>query len=268
MRKPVISAKGLYKTFTQFADRPNTLKSFLVNVSKGLFRSKDKMTFNVLDGVNFDIYPGEIVGIMGRNGAGKSTLIRLIGGIYSPDKGKLEVKEKVATLVGLGAGFHPELTGYENIFLNGAIIGFGRNQIMSVVDKIIEFSELGEHIHAPVKTYSSGMVLRLGFSVAAHIDAPILLLDEILGVGDEGFYKKSLTRLIELIKSGRTIVLITHDPESVLKFCTRCLILENGVISFDGNPAEGINRYSALFAKSAPAGQGSLHSEVPAPQSV
>lgn len=202
----------------------------------------------VLDGVSFEIYPGEVVGIMGRNGAGKSTLFRLLTGIYRPDSGRIQVREKMAALIGLGAGFHGDLTGYENIFLNASVIGFSRAQITGVVDKIIEFSELGEHIHVPVKNYSSGMILRLGFSIASHVDAPVILLDEILGVGDEGFQRKSLAKILEMIRSGRTVILVTHDSEAVLKHCTRCIVLDGGKIVYGGEVAGGVATYKGLFA--------------------
>lgn len=246
--EPVISVRNLTKEFWHINERPQSLKSYLVNFSKGNLFSTKKQRMRVLDGISFDVHQGEIVGIMGRNGTGKSTLFRLLSGIYVPNSGKIEVRQPLAALVGLGAGFNHELTGYENIFLNGSIIGFSRSEMASVLDRIIDFSELGEHINAPVKNYSSGMVLRLGFSIAAHIDAPILLLDEILGVGDEGFQRKSLAKILSLIEEGRTIILVTHDPKSVLDHCTRCMILEHGQIQYDGTPQEGVKRYSALFA--------------------
>lgn len=247
-QEPVISVRNLKKEFSVLTDRPTDLKSYLVRLCTLRFSSKQRSHMKVLDGVSFDIYPGEIVGIMGRNGTGKSTLFRLLSGIYSPDSGTIRVTQKMAALVGLGAGFHPELTGYENIFLNGSVIGFSRAQIHAIADKIVEFSELGDQIRLPVKNYSNGMILRLGFSIAAHIDAQILLLDEILGVGDEGFQRKSLNKLLELIRSGRTIVIVTHDSNSVLAHCTRCLVMDHGKILFDGKPAEGVARYSALFS--------------------
>lgn len=244
---PIISARDVRKTFVQIPDRPHSLKSYLVNFTRGRFFAKEKSVSRVLNGVSFDIYPGEVVGIMGRNGAGKSTLFRLLSGIYQPDSGKIRVNGKMAALIGLTAGFHQELTGYENIFLNGSVIGFSRAQIMKVVDEIIEFAELGEHIHVPVKNYSSGMTLRLGFAIAVHLDARIVLLDEILGVGDEGFQRKSLNKILELIRSGRTIILITHDAHSVLTHCTRCIVIDSGHVIFDGQPEAGVARYSALF---------------------
>lgn len=254
--QPVISVKNLKKEFSFLDDRPKNIKEMLVRLSRGALFAGRRHRHKVLDGVSFDIFPGEIVGIMGRNGTGKSTLLRLLCGIYSPDSGKITVTQKVAALVGLGAGFHTDLTGYENIFLNAAVIGFGRAQIHKLAEEIIEFSELGEQIRMPVRNYSSGMVMRLGFSIAAHVDAPILLLDEILGVGDEGFQAKSLQKLLDLMRSGRTVVLITHDARSILSHCTRCIVLEKGQLIFDGLPADGVNAYSALFLPQGPQGGG------------
>lgn len=242
-----ISAKNIAKSFTTSEDPPGSLKSYLVNLSTGnLFRSKVRRA-SVLKDISFDIKKGEIVGIMGRNGTGKSTLIRILSGIYKPDSGSLKVNGRVAAMVGLGAGFHPDLSGWDNIFLNAAIVGFSRQETKELVYKIVDFSELGMHIYQPVKKYSSGMQMRLAFSVAIHIDASILLLDEILGVGDEGFQKKSLTKLTELIHDGRTIILITHDPYSIRKYCQRCIVLDNGYVKYDGEPDLGTQAYSHLF---------------------
>lgn len=244
---PIITVHDVRKSFVHVPNRRTSVKSFLVDFCRGRFRVGQKQIMSVLQGVTFDIFPGEVVGIMGRNGAGKSTLFRLLTGIYRPDSGRIDVREKMAALIGLGAGFHGELTGYENIFLNASVIGFSRSQILGIVDQIIAFSELGEHIHVPVKNYSSGMILRLGFSIASHVDAPIVLLDEILGVGDEGFQRKSLAKIVEMIQSGRTVILVTHDSESVLKYCTRCIVLDGGQVLFNGGVTEGVATYRGLF---------------------
>lgn len=246
--KPIITVSNVRKSFVHIPNRRTSLKSYLVDFCRGKFRVAQKQVMNVLNGVSFDIYPGEVVGIMGRNGAGKSTLFRLLTGIYSPDAGQIKVSEKMAALIGLGAGFHEDLTGYENIFLNASVIGFSRSQINGIVQQIIDFSELGEHIYVPVKNYSSGMILRLGFSIASHIEAPVVLLDEILGVGDEGFQRKSLNKILEMIKSGRTVIVVTHDSESVLKYCTRCIVLEEGQVRFNGDVEGGVATYRGLFS--------------------
>ena len=246
-KQPVISVKNLKKKFVFWAERPTNLKSFLVELMKGKVLRQTHTQVTVLDGVSFDIYPGEFVGLMGRNGAGKSTLMRLLSGIYEPTEGTLQINGVVAPLISLGAGFNPELTGYENIFLNAAILGFGRKRTVEALDSIIEFSELGEHIHRPIKNYSSGMVVRLGFSIASHLDAEILLLDEVLGVGDEGFMTKSLNKIHQLHAEGRTILLVTHSPAAIAQFCSRCIVINNGVKVFDGPAKEGAETYHQLF---------------------
>jgi ABC-type polysaccharide/polyol phosphate transport system ATPase subunit len=214
---------------------------------KGETFGQKRTQISVLDGVSFDVYPGDFIGIMGRNGVGKSTLMRLISGIYEPTSGVIEVRGQVAPLISLGAGFSPELTGYENIFLNASILGFGRKRTLEALDSIIEFSEIAHNIHMPIKNYSSGMVVRLGFSIAAHLDAPILLLDEVLGVGDQGFAQKSMNKIFELHREGRTVVLVTHDPDTVARHCNRCVVLNAGKKIFDGPASEGAEVYRKLF---------------------
>jgi ABC-type polysaccharide/polyol phosphate transport system ATPase subunit len=243
----VISVKNVSKKFTFIEDAPNNIKSFLINLVRGDFFRLKRSEKVVLDNVSFQVKRGEILGIMGRNGTGKSTLFRLLSGIYKPDHGEIKITEKLLPLVGLGAGFHNDLTGYENIFLNASILGFSRQSIQKMTDKIIEFADLGKHIYSPVKKYSSGMRIRLAFSVAAHIDAPIILLDEVLAVGDGGFQKKSLQKILELIHSGRTILLVSHNHEDIEKYCTRCILFEDGKISFDGKPKDAIAAYNNLF---------------------
>lgn len=246
-REPVIHVSNLVKRFRYWAERPDNLKSFLIEVMKGKAFRKKATEITVLDGVSFDVYPGDFIGIMGKNGAGKSTLMRLISGIYVPSEGKLEVRGQVAPLISLGAGFNPELSGHENIFLNASILGFGRKRTLASLQSIIDFSELGDRIHMPIKNYSSGMVVRLGFSIAAHLDAPILLLDEVLGVGDQGFAEKSMNKIFELHRSGRTIVLVTHSPDVVATHCNRCVVINAGKKVFDGAGAEGAEVYRQLF---------------------
>lgn len=247
MSSPVIEFRGVSKKFQYLKHRPNSLKSLFLSLVTGQYFKIEREKKVILDDVSFTINRGEIVGIMGRNGTGKSTMLRILCGIYHADKGSVIVKERIAAMVALGAGFHPELSGYENIFLNGAIMGIPRNELKKMAPTILEFSELGNQIHHPVKTYSTGMILRLGFAVASHVDAPIIVLDEILGVGDEGFQKKCFARMEELFQSGRTLILVTHDPRQIEKFCKRCLVLENGKIVYDGPPAGGSRRYSELF---------------------
>src|ERR1700677_4240737 len=185
MTEPVIEVKRLTKSFDHWLDQPHSFKNLLTRLSKGNWNSfAVGKQFTVLKDVSFEIYPGEFVGIMGRNGAGKSTLLKLISGIYTPTSGSIETRDQIAPLIELGAGFHPDLSGYENIFLNAAILGFGQAATTDAVPKILEFSELGDMIYMPVKNYSSGMLVRLGFAIASHLTAPVILIDEVLAVGD------------------------------------------------------------------------------------
>jgi ABC-type polysaccharide/polyol phosphate transport system ATPase subunit len=243
----VVEFRNVSKSFSYLPGRPTSLKSLFISMAKGSYFALQREKKVVLDDVSFKIQRGEVVGIMGRNGTGKSTLLRILSGIYQPDSGEVVVKERIAPLVALGAGLHGDLSGYENIFLNSAILGIPRSAIFRLLPAIIDFSELGNQIYHPVKTYSSGMVLRLGFSIASHVDAPIVILDEVLGVGDEGFQTKCYRKLEEMFGSGRTIILVTHDPLQIQKFCKRCMLLENGKVIYDGPAGGGAQRYSELF---------------------
>lgn len=247
MDKPVISVNRLSKEFSFSAERPSSLKSLLTELLKGKVSFSQK-TFQVLDNVSFDIYPGDFVGIMGKNGAGKSTLLKLISGIYTPTTGTITTRGVIAPLIELGAGFHPELTGIENIYLNASILGFGKEATESALNDIIEFSELGEHIHRMIKNYSSGMLVRLGFSIATHLAAPILLVDEVLAVGDISFQRKCIQKIKELHKQGRTIILITHDPNAVREHCNRCIVIDNKRKVYDGLPRQGVELYDSKNA--------------------
>ena len=191
----VLQVKNVSKRFKYWSDRPTSLKTILVNLLRFNFDFGRRVPFLALDDISFEIKQGEFVGIMGKNGAGKSTLLKLICGIYQPTSGSIVVRDTIAPLIELGAGFHGDLSGYENIFLNAAILGFGRKATQEALPAIIEFAELGELIHMPIKNYSSGMLVRLGFSIAAHLAAPLILIDEILAVGDAGFQKKCLAKI-------------------------------------------------------------------------
>jgi len=247
MTQPVIEVKNLTKSFDHWLDQPHSFKNLLMRVSKGnLNPFAVGKQFMVLKDVSFNIFPGEFVGIMGRNGAGKSTLLKLISGIYSPTSGSIETRAVIAPLIELGAGFHPDLSGYENIFLNAAILGFGKKATEAIIPEILEFSELGEQIHKPIRNYSSGMMARLGFSVAINLAAPVLLVDEILAVGDAGFQAKCLAKIDKMHREGRTIVLITHNPDAIEKHCSRCIVIENCEKVYDGNAKEGAEYYKKL----------------------
>lgn len=247
MKTPVVEFKNVSKKFTYIQNRPESIKELAISLLKGQYFKLPRENKVVLDNVSFSINPGEIVAIMGRNGTGKSTLLRILSGIYEPDQGDVIVRERVAPMVALGAGFHHELSGYENIFLNGSIMGIPRNELKALINDIVKFSELGSHINYPIKNYSTGMILRLGFSVAAFVDAPILVLDEILSVGDAGFQRKCLRKIDELFRSGRTIILVTHDPNVARQFCHRCMVLDRGKLIFDGSVQTGGQIYQDMF---------------------
>ncbi len=242
-RPIMIRVSQVSKDFTYWSDRPTSFKKLLVNALRGDWSFGRRTHFTALDQVSFEIRKGDFVGIMGRNGAGKSTLLKIISGIYTPTSGEIEVTQQIAPLIELGAGFHMDLSGHENIFLNAAILGFGRKATLEALPKILEFAELGEKIYMPVKNYSSGMMIRLGFSIATHLSAPILLLDEVLAVGDAGFQEKCLKKIHQLHQEGRTIVLITHDPGAVRTHCNRCIVIADRKKIYDGNAIDGTDVY-------------------------
>lgn len=246
---PVISVQNVSKKFSFNEDASRDIKTNLIKLLTFQLGKGTLRIFEVLDDISFDIYPGEFVGIMGRNGVGKSTILKIISGVYTPNQGRVVCNDKIAPLLELGAGFSPELSGYENIFLNAAILGYGRERTLQSLETIIDFAELRDRIHLPVKKYSSGMIMRLGFSVAVHLDAPVLLFDEVLGVGDAGFVKKCLEKVQQLHASGRTIVLVTHDAEAVKENCTRCIVIDNKKKIFDGPADEGSARYLGVFGQ-------------------
>lgn len=199
--------------------------------------------------VSLTVEPGITYGIIGPNGSGKSTLLKLIAGVTQPTSGKIRVKGRIAPLIELGAGFHSELSGRENIYLNGAILGMSRDEINAKVSAIIAFAELSDFIDSPVKHYSSGMYLRLAFAVAIHVEADIILVDEILAVGDEKFQQKCLAKLTELKKQGKSIIYVSHNIQSVLDFCDRALYLSGGKTMIDDEVAKTVRRYSQDMEK-------------------
>lgn len=244
MSNTAISFKNVSKVF--YLQKEKTFKEMLPSLFSGKGVAKK---FQALSDVSFDINIGETVGIIGRNGAGKSTILKLIAGVTAPSTGQVEINGKVAPLIEIGSGFHHELTGLENIYLNAAIIGMHKKEIKAVVDKIIEFSELGDFIKVPVKRYSSGMYMRLGFSVAIYTNAPILLIDEVLAVGDQSFQKKCIDSLKSIKESKeRTIVFISHNEGAIKKFCERSLLIEQGKLIKDGDTNEVIKEYHKILA--------------------
>ncbi|MBC8145239.1 MAG: ATP-binding cassette domain-containing protein [bacterium] len=207
-------------------------------------RQKDS-TFWALRDVSFNIEQGEVVGIIGRNGAGKSTLLKILSRITEPTEGRVAIRGRAGSLLEVGTGFHPELSGRENIFLNGAILGMRRDEIARQFDAIVDFAEIGQFLDTPVKRYSSGMYVRLAFAVAAHLDPEILIVDEVLAVGDASFQKKCLGKLGEVARAGRTVLFVSHNLVAVERLCTRAIRLEKGQMIDDGNPTEVVASYLA-----------------------
>ena len=206
---------------------------------------KQGKTINALDDVSLQVAPGEALGIIGRNGSGKSTLLKLITGITTPSRGELEVYGRITSMLEIGTGFHRELTGRENVFMNGAILGMSRKEIRARMDDIIAFSEIGRFMDTPVKRYSSGMYVKLAFSVAAHLNSEILVMDEVLAVGDYRFRKKCLERMQEAHQDGRTILYVSHNMNTIRRICTRCIVMDEGRITYSGEPGDAIARYMA-----------------------
>jgi ABC-type polysaccharide/polyol phosphate transport system ATPase subunit len=235
---------GVSKEFTLRHERSRSFQELFLNMLR-LKRTSNREKFWVLRDVSFEIKPGEMVGIVGDNGAGKSTLLKLISRIIEPTSGHIEVNGRVSALLELGAGFHPDLTGRENIYLNGSILGFSRAEMDHIYDDILEFSELERFIDVPVKHYSSGMYMRLGFSIAIHVRPDILLVDEILAVGDQAFQLRCLDKINEMRRRGITIVLVTHDLDTVREMCDRAIWLDDGLIQAEGPVTHVLEEYMA-----------------------
>ena len=236
-----IKVEHVSKDFKLYYDKAHTLKEKILFFSK---KNKDKNdVLHVLKDINLEIDKGESVALIGVNGSGKSTLLKLMTKIIYPNKGKITVNGKLTSLLELGAGFHEDFTGRENIYFNASIFGLTRNEIDERLDEIISFSELGDFIDNPVRTYSSGMYMRLAFSIAINVQAEILLIDEILAVGDQHFQDKCFDKLIELKKAGKTIVIVTHSMDQVKRFCDRAVWLHKGKIRKDGKVREVLEEY-------------------------
>ena len=233
-----IKVSHMTKNFKLYSDKPNTLKERIV---RGWKNKTEVRT--VLKDINLEIKKGETVALIGVNGSGKSTLLKLMTKIIYPNKGTLKTYGKLTSLLELGAGFHPDFTGRENIYFNAAIFGLTRQEIDARLQSIIDFSELGDFIDSPVRTYSSGMYMRLAFSVAINVDAEILLIDEILAVGDQHFQEKCFAKLEELAKSNMTIVIVSHSLDSIRKLCNRAIWINNGKVAMDGPCNEVIDAY-------------------------
>jgi ABC-2 type transport system ATP-binding protein len=238
MEKEAIIVKNVTKKFKLYSDKPMTLKERIV------FWNKNKIEVRtVLDNISVVINKGETVALIGTNGSGKSTLLKLMTKIIYPNKGKIITNGKLTSLLELGAGFHPDFTGRENIYFNASIFGLTRKEIEDRIDAIIDFSELADFIDNPIRTYSSGMYMRLAFSIAINVNAEILLIDEILAVGDQHFQEKCFEKIKELKQSKKTIVLVTHDMNAVTNICDRAIWLFNGKIRLDGDSKKVVEEY-------------------------
>jgi lipopolysaccharide transport system ATP-binding protein len=237
----VVEISDVWKKFRMNRERPG-FKEFIVNLPKFIKRDENS-NFWALKGLSFKVKQGECLGIMGKNGAGKSTLLSLILGTIYPTRGNIKVSQKITPLLELGAGFHHDLTGKENILINGVLLGLTRDEVLERMEEIIAFSEIGEFIDMPVRTYSSGMFLRLTFSIAIHTDPKLLLIDEILAVGDEAFQKKSKDALIGLIKGGVTTLLASHNLPAIKEICDRAIWLDDGMIRAEGKPEKVVEQY-------------------------
>jgi ABC-type polysaccharide/polyol phosphate transport system ATPase subunit len=239
-----VQFEDVYQRFRVIRERPDTLRELFAR----LFRGKSHYhPFVALKGVSFSIGDGEVLGIIGRNGSGKSTTLKIIAGVYCPTSGKIQVNGRVAALIELGAGFHGDLTGRENIVINGLILGLSRREIREREQRIIDFAELGDFIDSPVKQYSSGMFMRLGFGIAAEVDPDILLLDEILAVGDAGFQQKCMERIDDFRRRGKTIVFVSHGMAAVKQLCTRAILLHEGMLIADGPPEMVSEKYDEIL---------------------
>jgi ABC-type polysaccharide/polyol phosphate transport system ATPase subunit len=243
MERGQISAQGISRRFRVNPHRNLTLK-------EAILRPEMRRTEEIwaLRDVSFEIEPGASVGFVGRNGSGKTTLLRLIAGIFKPTTGRLEVAGSVGSLLELGAGFHPEFTGRENIFLSGSIYGLKRSYVRQRIEEIVAFAELERFIDLPVRTYSSGMYMRLGFAIAVHVDADILVLDEVFAVGDEAFQRKCIGKILDFKERGGTVCFVSHSASAVERLCERAMLLSHGEVEYDGPAAEAINRYQKSLA--------------------
>ncbi|OGG44706.1 hypothetical protein A2841_01900, partial [Candidatus Kaiserbacteria bacterium RIFCSPHIGHO2_01_FULL_48_10] len=254
--KPIIEVKNLSKEYTLFHKLPYyTLRDTLVGAVKKPFnavrgkKTSHREKFLALKDVNFSIQRGERVGIIGRNGAGKSTLLKILSQITPPTTGEIHLRGRVASLLEVGTGFHPELSGRENIYLNGAILGMKQKEIAKKFDEIVAFAEIEKFLDTPVKRYSSGMYVRLAFAVAAHLEPEILIVDEVLAVGDAQFQKKCLGKMEDVARGGRTVLFVSHNMAAVSQLCTRAILLEGGVIRQSGQPEQVISSYLSQQSK-------------------
>ena len=241
MSKTIIEAADVSMRFRMNSDRILSLKEFVTTAMRGKLQYQE---FTALDHVSFQVKRGETMGLIGRNGAGKSTMLKIISGILKPTEGSLVCRGNVVPMLELGSGFDMDLTGRENIFLNGAILGYSEEFLNAKYDEIVEFSELGTFIESPIRNYSSGMLARLAFSVATVVQPEILIVDEILSVGDAAFQEKSKRRMLELMGGGTTVLFVSHSLEQIREMCSRVIWLENGRVKMQGKTKDVCDEYA------------------------
>jgi ABC-type polysaccharide/polyol phosphate transport system ATPase subunit len=242
--QPVIRLENVTQRFRVIHERPDTMRELFSRMFRHNASFHD---FEAVKNASLEIMRGQSLGIIGRNGSGKSTLLKIMAGVYQPTSGTVDVNGTLAPLIELGAGFHHELTGRENILLNGLLMGYSKKEMLERQQSIIEFADIGEFIDAPVKQYSSGMYMRLAFSVATEVDPQILLVDEILSVGDIGFQEKCFERISKFREAGKTIVMVTHQMDNVKRICERAVLIDHGSILVDGTPGEAIALFHNLM---------------------
>lgn len=241
-KQVAVAINDIHKEFILPQHKNTTFKQTVVNIVK----KNNKVTQKVLDGVSFEVNKGDFFGIVGRNGSGKSTLLKLIAGVYSPTAGDVKLNGGLTPFIELGVGFNPELSGRDNVFLNGALLGYDRKQMAGMYDEIVEFAELGPFMDQKLKNYSSGMQIRLAFSIAIKAKNEILIFDEVLAVGDEAFQRKCLDVFEQYKAEGQTVILVTHDMETVRRFCNRAVLIHEGKVLKVGDPREVADKYSKL----------------------
>lgn len=238
-----IDVENVTQRFRIIQERPDTLRELFANFLRHQATYHD---FDAVKDVSLQVYPGQMLGLIGRNGSGKSTLLKIIAGVYKPSAGRVSVAGRIAPLIELGAGFHTELTGRENILVNGLLMGYSKAQMLEREQRIIDFADIGDFIDSPVKQYSSGMYTRLAFAIATEVDPEILIIDEILSVGDAGFQQKSFARIQDFRQAGKTILFVSHSMPMVTTYCDRVVLLDAGSVVADGEPSEVAALYETL----------------------
>jgi lipopolysaccharide transport system ATP-binding protein len=238
MNHPAISVEHVSKIYKLKSNR-----SLFFHFFKKTYPANSPKTIYALNDVSFSLDKGDVLGVLGGNGDGKSTLLKILAQVTVPTQGKIILRGRVSSLLEIGTGFHSDLSGIDNIYINGTLLGMSKKEVKARLNDIVEFSGIGDYVYFPVKTYSSGMMMRLAFSVAAYLDSEIILLDEVFAVGDTEFQKKAIAKIENLFKQGKTVVYVSHDIESVRKLCNKCIVLEKGQIKHTGNMEHVLNAY-------------------------